>query len=169
MLCFNDDGFGNMLETCGSYYKDHPEENPPNNMIRANYEGGLYYYNLANYDFAGYIDYQGIKNKRLEMLKKNQALALKRDSTMKMVHSCVELGIRTKEDISKETGLRIGQVKSALYNLAFIGLLRFKKENGNPSVYYLIDEIEAGLTNDCLKGINSIFNHRALPDDTMAA
>jgi hypothetical protein len=103
------------------------------------------------------------------MLRKNHVLTLKRDSTMKMVHSCVELGIRTKEDISKDTGLRIGQVKSALYNLVFIGLLRFTKENGNPSVYYLIDEIEAGLTNECLKGINSIFNHKALPNDTMAA
>lgn len=32
----HDDGFGNLLEACGSWYFDHPEESAPEGMIRAN-------------------------------------------------------------------------------------------------------------------------------------
>jgi len=36
-----DDGFGNLLEACGSWYFDHPDAPLPAGMIRANYECAL--------------------------------------------------------------------------------------------------------------------------------
>ena len=36
-----DDGFGNLLEACGSWYFEHPEAPVPEGMIRANYMAAL--------------------------------------------------------------------------------------------------------------------------------
>jgi hypothetical protein len=36
-----DDGFGNLLEACGSWYDEHPEAPVPAGMIRANYDAAL--------------------------------------------------------------------------------------------------------------------------------
>lgn len=36
-----DDGFGNLLEHCGSWYHEHPEAPVPDGMIRGNYAAAL--------------------------------------------------------------------------------------------------------------------------------
>lgn len=40
-LSLVDDGFGNLLEVCGSWYLEHPEAMVPKGMIRANYGAAL--------------------------------------------------------------------------------------------------------------------------------
>ena len=36
-----DDGFGNLLEHCGSWYHENPEAEVPEGMIRGNYAAAL--------------------------------------------------------------------------------------------------------------------------------
>lgn len=36
-----DDGFGNLLEACGSWYHEHPNAPVPAGMIRSNYAAAL--------------------------------------------------------------------------------------------------------------------------------
>ena len=36
-----DDGFGNLLELCGSWYQDNPDAPVPAGMIRGNYAAAL--------------------------------------------------------------------------------------------------------------------------------
>ena len=40
-LSLADDGFGNLLEHCGSWYYEHQEAPVPEGMIRGNYEAAL--------------------------------------------------------------------------------------------------------------------------------
>jgi hypothetical protein len=97
------------------------------------------------------------------MLKKNHATTLKNDSTMGIVYSCVANGVSTRAEIIKSTKLRHGQVKSALYNLVFVGMLTFEKVNHGSAVYSLVGVGDSFC--DCFKGVNSVFNHKALPDE----
>ena len=95
------------------------------------------------------------------MLKKNAANYPSHDSTMGRVYKCVSHESKTRDEIVRETGLRHGQVKSALHNLVFIGLLAFDKEGTKSAKYF---KREGNTTfPDCLKGVSSVFNHSALP------
>lgn len=52
MMCYTDDGFGNLIEAAGSYYNDHPEEKLPyKHMMRVNYVGALYHFGQAEINF----------------------------------------------------------------------------------------------------------------------
>ena len=62
------------------------------------------------------------------MLKKNQAPRLNHDSTMGVVFNCIAQSPKTRTEVILETRLRSGQVKSALHNLVYVGLVSFSKD-----------------------------------------
>ena len=92
-------------------------------------------------------------------LKKGQPLPLHKPSTMRLVLSSVEEGNRYRRDVVKDTGLQDGQVRSALHNLVFIGLLERKIDSLGRSIY-LPPGQWFGETAPCLRGVASIFHVR---------
>ena len=93
------------------------------------------------------------------MLKKGQLVAFTRPmSTMRRVLDAIEVGNSRQIDIREYTGMRQGQVASALYNLVFVGALLRETDDQGRSVYFTKGMI--GSVPGCLKGVNSIFNPR---------
>lgn len=91
------------------------------------------------------------------MLKKGQSVKFTRPvSTMKTVLRAVEQGKSTRFEIQEETGLRIGQISSALYNLTFIGVIHRIDDAQGRSTYRIPGRIYGFPDN--LKGIRSIFD-----------
>jgi len=66
------------------------------------------------------------------MLKKNKPVSFTKPfGTMKQCYDCVNDGLTTRHEIVRETKMRDGQVRAALYNLTFIGaILKTKDEHG---------------------------------------
>lgn len=94
------------------------------------------------------------------MLKKGQPVKFSKPmSTMRIVLSEVEQGNGTRYLITKETGLRDGQVKSALFNLAYIGAIKLVTDREGRR-YYVCQGAMVGGVADCLVGVNSVFNPR---------
>lgn len=91
-------------------------------------------------------------------MKKNQPVKFhKPASTMRRVFQSITDGNHSRIKIAVDTGLRDGQIKSALYNLSFIGLIDVRKENGK-SRYMLADKDESPACSACFRFVNSIFN-----------
>lgn len=94
-------------------------------------------------------------------LRKGKPLPLHKPSTMRVVLSAVEEGHKYRKDVIKVTGLQDGQVRSALHNLVFIGLLERHEDKTGKSVYVppgtWVEEVVPDVAR-CLKGVPSIFN-----------
>jgi hypothetical protein len=49
MMCYTDDGFGNLIEAAGSYYTERPNEKMLHkDMMIVNYRGALYHFTEGN-------------------------------------------------------------------------------------------------------------------------
>lgn len=94
------------------------------------------------------------------MLKKNQPVKFAKPvSTMKSVYEAIEQGIETRADIVDSTGLVLGKVRAALFNLTFIGVIhRYEDKEGRSR--YTIPGRMVGDVAHCLKGVRSIFDVR---------
>jgi hypothetical protein len=93
------------------------------------------------------------------MLKKDKPVKFTRPmSTMRVVLLAVEHGFESQADIVDETKLLVGQVRSALWNLIFVGAVVRGKDATGRSIYVLPGRISC--VSNCLKGVNSIFNAR---------
>ena len=90
-------------------------------------------------------------------LKKGKPLPLHKPSTMRIVLSAVEQGHKYRREVIKATGLKDGQVRSALHNLVFVGLLVRMADAEGRSIY-LPPGQWYGETAPCLRGLNSIFH-----------
>ncbi len=84
---------------------------------------------------------------------------------MKLVLTAVENGCKYRVDVINETGLELGQVKSALHSLVFIGLLTRLNDAQGRSVYALPGRW-VGDAPDCLRGVSSVFQPRFTNPDT---
>lgn len=94
------------------------------------------------------------------MLKKGQPVKFSRPvSTMKTVFEAIEQGHVYRQEIVTITKLEQGKVRSALFNLCFVGAVRLVQDKEGRSMYALPG---AWLqpTPRILCGINSIFNCR---------
>lgn len=93
------------------------------------------------------------------MLKKNHNPTFTRpDSAMRVVLQAVEDGKQTRKEIVSSTRLEDGKVRSALYNLAFIGAVVRRSDRNRISVYSVPNTRVEMRTPACLKGIRSIFD-----------
>ena len=88
------------------------------------------------------------------MLKKGQGVMFVRPmSTMKRCFEAVEQGSQSRQEVMDATGLRMGQVRSALFNLVFIGAIHCRTDKQGRAIYTL----EAHSVAPCLCGVSSIF------------
>lgn len=93
------------------------------------------------------------------MLKKNQLVKFVRPmSTMRTVLALIEQGHELRHDIVDASGLRLGQVVSALYNLKFIGCIRTDTDAQGRTVYRSPGRLYG--VAPCLCGVRSIFDAR---------
>jgi hypothetical protein len=94
------------------------------------------------------------------MLKKGQLVQFVNPmSTMHKVLNSVGRDKTHRRAIMEDTGLNDGQVRSALWNLTFIGAIKRGTDGQGRSVYRIPG---AGMeVCAALKGINSIFSSRA--------
>jgi hypothetical protein len=89
------------------------------------------------------------------MLKKGQNLAFIRPmSTMRRCLEAVEKGADNRQAVIDATGLRKGQVRSALFNLTFIGAIYIKTDKQGRTTY----TTQAHPVAPCLCGVSSIFS-----------
>jgi hypothetical protein len=88
------------------------------------------------------------------MLKKGkQVMFVKPMSTMRRCLEAVEQGNDNRQSVMDATGLRMGQVRSALYNLTFIGAVHLLTDKQGRSIY----TTQAHAVAPCLCGVSSIF------------
>lgn len=97
-------------------------------------------------------------------LRKGKPLPLHKPSTMRLVLSAVEEGHKYRREVIKATGLQDGQVRSALHNLVFVGLLNRHMDSSGRSVYIPPGQWH-GETAPCLCGVRSIFDVRIVRTD----
>ena len=94
------------------------------------------------------------------MLKKGQAVKFSRPvSTMKTVFEAIEQGNSYRYEVLRETGLHENKVRSAIWNLAFIGAIR-KVTDDQGRTRYVIPGVWVEPVAKCLLGVSSIFNVR---------
>lgn len=93
------------------------------------------------------------------MIRKGKPLPLQKPSNMQRVLLAVEHGHRTRRAVMEETGLHERQVRAALHNLVFIGLLTRSKDDSGRSVYLAPGRWQ-GCTPACFIGVASIFHAR---------
>lgn len=93
------------------------------------------------------------------MIRKGRPLPLEKPSNMRVVLNSVEMGHQYRREIIDHTGLRDGQVKSALHNLVFIGLLVRKEDEQRRSIYLSPGQWHSQVAAN-LKGVRSIFDVR---------
>ena len=92
------------------------------------------------------------------MLKKGQLVKFTRPvSTMKLVYEAIEQGFAYRYEVVKETNLKENQVRSAIWNLSFIGAIK-KVQDDQGRSRYVIPGVWVEPVADCLCGVNSIFN-----------
>lgn len=84
---------------------------------------------------------------------------------MKRVLEAIEQDNLYRIDIEKATGLQTGQVRSAIFNLTFIGAIQRAKDNNGKTVYFVSGKFTGGVA-PCLRGIRSIFEV-ALPQSNI--
>ena len=90
------------------------------------------------------------------MLKKNHNPRHQKPmSKMRVVLSAVEIGCTKRQEIAEETGLRMGQVSSALWNQSYIGAVIVVKDAQGRYSYQTPGK---QTVSKCLCGVNSIFN-----------
>ena len=71
---------------------------------------------------------------------------------MKTVLEAIEQGAETRTDIVESTGLVLGKVKAALFNLTFIGAIqRYEDKEGRSK--YTIPGRMVGEVAHCLRGV----------------
>ena len=97
-------------------------------------------------------------------LRKGKPLPLHKPSTMRIVLSAVEEGHKYRREVIKATGLQDGQVRSALHNLVFVGLLERHEDSTGRSIY-LPPGTWHGETAPCLIGVRSIFDVKIVRTD----
>ena len=94
------------------------------------------------------------------MIKKNQPIKFSRPmSSMKLVFDAVDSGTCFRNDLMEATGLNGGQVRSALYNLRYVGSVLIQDDDKGRKMYYTPGRIASGVP-ACLRGVNSVFNAR---------
>ena len=79
-------------------------------------------------------------------------------STMRTVLALVEQGAQYRQDILDQSGLKLGQVTSALWNLTYIGAIKLGKD-ANGRTIYMSPGRHYGVA-PCLRGVRSIFDVR---------
>jgi len=90
------------------------------------------------------------------MLRKNRPIAfIKPMSTMRRVYESIEGGSTCIKSIKDGTGLKTGQVQSAVWNLRFIGVITKVRDIHGRATYYIEGRAPVA---ECLKGVSSIFN-----------
>jgi hypothetical protein len=93
------------------------------------------------------------------MLRKNQPIKWKKPmSTMRTVLALIEQGHEYRHDIVDLSGLRVGQVSSALANLVFIGAINRAADEHGRTVYRSPGRFYG--VAPCLRGVRSIFDVR---------
>ncbi len=91
------------------------------------------------------------------MLKKNTPIKFSKPvSTMRTVFEAVDRGISNRQIIIDETKLQPGQVRSALFNLVYIGAVIAVRDAQGVSMYGVPGRV--GGVAPCLKGVRSIFD-----------
>lgn len=94
------------------------------------------------------------------MLKKGQLVQFSRPvSTMKTVFEAVEQGFAYRYEVIRETGLQENQVRSAIWNLAYIGAIK-KVTDESGRTKYVIPGVWVEPVAKCLMGVSSIFHVR---------
>lgn len=93
------------------------------------------------------------------MIRKNYSVRFERPlSSMRRALVIVEQGPTSWREVAASTGLKEGQAKGALYNLAFIGAIVRVVDSRNRSVYVVPDRRpQVGAS---LRGVRSIFDVR---------
>jgi hypothetical protein len=92
------------------------------------------------------------------MLKKGQLVKFSRPvSTMKTVLEAIEQGHCYRHILIVETSLNENQVRSAIWNLAFIGAIKRTTDDQGRTKYVTAGEWTEDIA-PCLLGVNSIFN-----------
>lgn len=81
-------------------------------------------------------------------------------SNMRVVLLAVEQGNCTRRAIIEATGLIDGKVKSALFNLSFIGAVKKSRSREGTTIWITPGSWEAEPVAKCLKGVRSIFDVR---------
>lgn len=76
-------------------------------------------------------------------------------SNMRVVLSAVEIGHTSRHSIQQETGLKLGQVTSALWNLSYIKAVLVGRDRSGRIAYTVPGRQSVA---QCLCGVNSIFN-----------
>jgi hypothetical protein len=93
------------------------------------------------------------------MLRKNQPIKFKKPySTMRTVLALIEQGHEYRHDIVDLSGLRVGQVSGAIYNLVYIGAVQRGTDEQGRTVYRSPGR-HYGVA-PCLRGVRSIFDVR---------
>ena len=97
------------------------------------------------------------------MLRKNKPVPFSHPcGTMKKVYDCINDGLFYRHEIIKETKLREGQVRSAIYNLTFIAcIVKCKDEQGR--TIYKVPGSFVEVTAQCWGMASSVFG-RFTPD-----
>ena len=75
---------------------------------------------------------------------------------MRSVYEAIQNGCTYRSEIIEETKMREGRVKSAIWNLSYIGVIQ-RVDDDNGRSRYILPSIDVG---SCFKGVNSIFNVR---------
>lgn len=90
------------------------------------------------------------------MLRKDTPFTFERPtSAMRQVLNSVEVGNNTRHLIASDTGLNVGKVQAALWNLSFIGAVKRSTDDNGRSVYSA-PGCSYGVAT-CWKGVSSIF------------
>ncbi len=77
-------------------------------------------------------------------------------STMRTVLALIEQGSEYRHAIVEASGLRVGQVTSAIYNLRFIGAIQLGTDEQGRTVYRSPGRMYG--VAPCLRGVRSIFD-----------
>lgn len=90
------------------------------------------------------------------MLKKGQTKLERPHSNMRLVFLSIEQGNHRRLEVMRDTGLSEGKVRSAMWNLAYIGCI-VRGTDGEGRTVYVVPTQPREVA-QCLKGVNSIFN-----------
>ena len=94
------------------------------------------------------------------MLKKDKTVPFVHPmGTMKQCLDCVNDGLGLSRLIVERTGLREGQVKSALYNLTFIGAIK-RAADRQGRMGYVVPGAAVEVTTQCWNRAASVFHPR---------
>lgn len=92
-------------------------------------------------------------------IRKGKPLPLEKPSNMQRVLLAVGHGCRNRREVMDETKLQEGQVRSALHNLVFIGLLHRHRDEHGRSIYMTPGQWH-NRTPACFIRVASIFHAR---------